>query len=124
MTNAVPFLDQVVSNVNWTVIIALIPICLTGMVAFINIYKSKKKINDDDLNDSNLFKTLSNNSEKLSLKQEVLKDTVSKLHTEVEKLKVEMGNSKKSVDDLRKDNREMLKNLSELIQQIQDLIGI
>ena len=123
MTNAVPFLDHIAINTNWTLVMACMGACITALVAFIN-FRAKKRINDDDLRESSLFTELDDESDELSKKQETLKDTINKLTIEVEKMKVEMKSSTKTNDELRKDNRYIINRLDELLRQLKDLVNI
>ena len=124
MTNAIPLLQSIQSNpINWTMVISVCAVCITAMTAAINIFKSKKTINDDDLRESNIFKDLSTNVKSNSHKSENVKESISTLRTEIEKIKVEMLNTNKSLDELKKDNRELVQRLDELLRQLMDLIG-
>jgi len=126
MTNAIPSLAQAAqasADINWTLIISVCAVCLTAMTAAINIFKSKKSIDDDELRESNLIKDLASSVKENSQKHENIKEIVSNLKTEIEKVKVEMLNVNKSLEELRKDNRELVQRLDELLRQLMDLLG-
>jgi len=124
MTNAIPsILQQASYNINWTLIISVSAVCLTAMTAAINIYKSKKSINDDELRESNLIEDLTSSVKTNSQKHESIKEVVSNLRIEIEKIKVEMLNANKSLEELKKDNRELVQRLDELLRQLLDLLG-
>jgi hypothetical protein len=131
MINIIPFLIQIAqiaqplpqSGINWTLVISVSAVCLTAMTAAINIFKSKKSINDDELRESNLIKDISENGKANSKKSEEIKEFASNLRTEVEKIKVEMLNTNKSLEDLKKDNKDLVQRLDELLRNLMDLIG-
>ena len=124
MTNAIPsILQQASYNINWTLIISVSAVCLTAMTAAINIYKSKKSINDDELRESNFIEDLTSSVKTNSQKHESIKEVVSNLRIEIEKIKVEMLNANKSLEELKKDNRELVQRLDELLRQLLDLLG-
>jgi len=124
MTNAIPsILQQASYNINWTLIISVSAVCLTAMTAAINIFKSKKSINDDELRESNLIEDLTSSVKTNSQKHESIKEVVSNLRIEIEKIKVEMLNANKSLEELKKDNRELVQRLDELLRQLLDLLG-
>jgi len=124
MTNAIPsILQQASYNINWTLIISVSAVCLTAMTAAINIFKSKKSINDDELRESNFIEDLTSSVKTNSQKHESIKEVVSNLRIEIEKIKVEMLNANKSLEELKKDNRELVQRLDELLRQLLDLLG-
>lgn len=125
MTNAIPSLMQAAqsSPINWTIVISVCAVCLTAMTAAINIFKSKKIIDDDELRESNLVKDMHDMVKSNSKKNEDVKEIISNLKTEIEKIKVEMLNTNKSLDELKKDNRELVQRLDELLRQLMDLLG-
>lgn len=124
MTNAIPSLIQSAQySTNWTVVLSVCAVCLTAMTTFINIFKSKKSINDDELRESNLIKDMGETSKESKHKQEEIKDIISLLKTDVEKIKIEQLNTSKSMEELRRDNRELVQRLDDLLRQLLELLG-
>ena len=91
MTNTVNnIISFVTSNpINWTIVLSFTSVSIAAMVAYINIYKSKKHVSDDELRESNLIIEMKEKSQKLEEKHESLKETANILKIDVEKLKIE-----------------------------------
>ena len=125
MTNTVNnIISFVTSNpINWTIVLSFTSVSIAAMVAYINIYKSKKHVSDDELRESNLIIEMKEKSQKLEEKHESLKETANILKIDVEKLKIETNMNIGSIKDLKQDYKEILQRLDDLLKQIVDSLG-
>ena len=125
MTNTVNnIISSVTSNpINWTIVLSFTSVSIAAMVAYVNIYKSKKYVSDDELRESNLITEMKEKSQKLEEKHESLKETANVLRIDVEKLKMETNMNVDSIKDLKQDYREIVQRLDDLLKQIVDSLG-
>lgn len=114
----------VIENVNWTVIISIVTICLAAMGTLTKIYGSDKKISDEKLRNSPYLQKVEKDLLDKEIKLSNLKDIVNTQNVEVEKLKIESKNSNKSLSEIKQDNRDLVQRLDDLLKQFMEYMDV
>lgn len=123
-TNAVTQIAAATGEpISWTTILSVLTVSLTAMATLIKIFSGKVSVKDEDLKQTTIIQTLSEDTKYNKKKQEELIEIATGLRTDVERLKVETVNSSKTIEELRKDYRDLVQRLDELLNQLLDWVN-